>query len=124
VLRTDNATVDVNVAGRYWRQRNELSLSAGALPGRRAEVWIDPMVGLAGRYTFDNRVFVAGRALAGGFGVGSDVAFDGVASVGYAFNDTIAASVGFRWVSVDYDDDDFAYDVDQYGPIAGLRISF
>lgn len=127
VLQTDNATVDVNLAGRYWLQSNELSLSAGALPARGAEVtevWIDPMIGLAGRYTFDSRVFVAGRAMAGGFGVGSDIAFDGVASIGYVFNDRFAASIGYRWVSVDYDDDDFAYDIDQHGPIAGLRISF
>lgn len=127
VVETANANVDLNIAGRYWSQSNKISFSAGTEPARSAdvtEVWFDPMIGGAARYSWDNGVFVSGRALIGGFGIGSDIAFDGVASVGYAFNDTISASLGFRWLSVDYDDDDFTYDVDQYGPIAGLRISF
>lgn len=127
VVETGNATVDLNVAGRYWSERNEIAFSAGALPGRSAdatEVWFDPMVGGVARYRWDNGVFVSGQALIGGFGIGSDIVFDGVATVGYAFNDAIAASVGFRWLSVDYEDDDFVYDIDQYGPIAGVRIRF
>lgn len=126
-LETAAATVDVLVAGRYWSQDTTIELRPGALPGRRfdaGEDWFDPMVGGGGRYTWPNGVFVSGRALFGGFGIGSDFVFDGVAVVGYAFNDTISASLGFRWLSVDYDTDDFLYDVDQYGPIAGLRISF
>lgn len=127
VVETDNATVDLTIAGRYWSERNEIAFGAGALPGRSAEateVWFDPMIGGVGRYEWDNGVFVSGRALVGGFGIGSDFVFDGVATLGYAFNDTIAASIGFRWLSVDYEDDGFVYDVDQYGPIAGVRIRF
>lgn len=127
VVETEMATVDLLVAGRYWSQETTIELRPGALPGRRldaGEDWFDPMVGGGARYAWPNGLFVSARALVGGFGIGADLVFDGVATVGYAVNDTLSASLGFRWLTVDYDNDGFLYDVDQYGPIAGLRIAF
>jgi opacity protein-like surface antigen len=86
--------------------------------------FVDPIVGLSGTYAIAPDWTAFGSATIGGFGVGSDLEWGGSAGVNYQIGDTISLAAGYRYLSIDYDDGDFVYDVDQHGPMIGLTISF
>lgn len=125
-----DTVLDAFGGARYWDIDTTLKFSGGLgiLAGKRvgnAEDWVDPMVGLKGRTPLgDSRFYMVGWAGLGGFGVGSDLFYDLSLNLGYQWSDSIGTTVGFRQFDVDYDDDGFVYDVEQYGFSVGLTWTF
>jgi len=121
---------DVFAGARYWDVETILKFSGGEglLAGRRidnSEDWVDPMVGLKGRTPLgDTRFYLAGWASLGGFGTNSDLFYDISVNLGYQWTDTIGTTLGYRILDVDYEDDGFVYDVEQYGFALGLTWRF
>ena len=72
----------------------------------------------------DTNFFVNGWALVGGFGVSSEIMWDVYGAVGYQFTDSFSSTLGFRALGVDYEDDNFVYDITQYGPQLGFLFRF
>jgi hypothetical protein len=88
--------------------------------------WWDPFIG--GRATFpmgENWKFKL-RGDVGGFGVGSDFAWQVETLFTRAFSPGASFEIGYRWIDVDYRDDDtgFVYDVLTQGPQAGVTLRF
>lgn len=107
-LLVDDERSTLRLAGgaRLWSVENELKLSTGLLPGtsiKGEETWVDPVVGMSGRFNLGPKVFLSGWAFVGGFGVGADVTADLFAGVGYRVTDSISSTLGYRWVKVDYE---------------------
>ena len=48
-----------------------------------------------------------GQADIGGFGVGSDLTWSLLGTFNYVFTDKWSASLGYKYLSVDYDDDGY-----------------
>ncbi len=125
-----NTVLDAFAGARYWDIDTTLKFSGGLglLAGKRvnnAEDWVDPMVGLKGRTPLgDSRFYLASWAGLGGFGVNSDLFYDVSINLGYQWNEAIGTTVGYRLYDVDYDNDDFVYDVQQYGLSVGLTWNF
>jgi len=123
-------TLEVFGGARYWDVETTLKFSGGQglLAGRRLdndENWIDPMAGLKGRTPLgDSRFYLAGWAGLGGFGANSDLFWDVSLNLGYQWTDAIGSTLGYRVLDVDYDDDGFVYDVEQYGVALGLTWRF
>ncbi|MBB93369.1 MAG: hypothetical protein CML68_01995 [Rhodobacteraceae bacterium] len=112
---------------RYWDVDNRLTLAPGTLPGRVTDGtgrWVDPMIGLRGRYALTDAVELTGWAYLGGFGVGSDLTTDVFAGLAYGFSDRITGTLGWRHLTVDRTDGDFVYDVSQSGPVLGVAFHF
>jgi hypothetical protein len=127
LVETPRGSVDAMAGARLWWSKTELSFDGGILDGVDAddeESWVDPMVGVKGRFNITPKVYLNGWAMAGGFGVASDFAWDLLGGVGYQFNDTFSAVLGYRALGVDYENGDFVYDIIQHGPITGLVIRF
>ena len=86
--------------------------------------WVDPLIGaryqnsLAGNWHYQLRGDV------GGFGVSSDLVLNLLATIGYKFNNTLGVDLGYRYVNIDFKEDDFIYDVSMQGIVVGLGISF
>lgn len=126
-LQTENASLDLLAGLRVWSVNTELKLEGAALPDQtfeNRETWVDPVVGIQGRYTFDNGIYLASLLQIGGFGAGSDLTWDALGVVGYQFNDSISAAAGYRHMAVDYHQDGFVFDVNLSGPVIGMTISF
>jgi hypothetical protein len=104
----------------------KLSLLGGAWNVEENDTidWIDPLVGLRGRYMISDDFFVAGTGAIGGFGVGSDLMWDVAASVGYNFNENLSASIGYRALGTDYSHNGDSIDVTAHGPVIGLTGRF
>ena len=61
----------------------------------------------------------------GGFGIdgSSDLTWQAYTGVNYAFTEKIAGNLGYRYMSIDYDDE-IKLDVDIYGPVLGVTWRF
>lgn len=118
--------LDVMAGGRFWWVDGDLSLALGRLTGaaRDNENWVDPMVGLKGRYDLGNKYYLQGWGMIGGFGVGSDTSWDVFGGVGYQFNEKFSASIGWRHLEVDYSKGAFAFDVAIDGPMLQASYKF
>ena len=96
----------------------------GKIDRDQTSEWVDPIVGLRGGYQFTDRIGVTALGDIGGFGVGSQLQWELLGTVNYAFTDRFSGLLGYRYISVDYDSDTLNLDIDLYGPMVGLSYSF
>lgn len=98
-------------------------------PTARGEAdWVDPVIGLyygapiSGRWSFSVRGDV------GGFGVGSDFAWQGVGTVRWQSSPGFGVLLAYRYLSSDYDqgkdESYFRYDMSMHGPALGVVFTF
>ena len=126
----EGAFIDTIVGGRYWNLDTTLRFGGGSglLAGKKishSEAWLDPAIGIKGRTTLgDSRFYLAGGMALGGFGVGSDKFYEITANFGYQWNKSIGTTIGYRIFDVDYETNDFLYDVKQQGWQVGLTWAF
>jgi hypothetical protein len=128
LIEQDRAFLDGMAGLRYWSVDSSLKLGAGILPAREIsnkEEWVDPIIGLKGRMPLGaSKFFISGALVFGGFGVGSDFMWDGLLNLGYQWTAMFSTTIGYRYLDVDYDEDDFLYDVYQDGLVLGLSWRF
>ncbi len=127
LAQAPNYEVWVSGGLRYWRVKNDITLTPGTAPGRTAngaDSWVDPIIGVRGRREIGERSFVTGWAYVGGFGAGSENMADVFGGVGYQFTPTTAGVLGYRWMTVDRQNGSFLYDATQQGVLAGLSFQF
>jgi hypothetical protein len=88
--------------------------------------WIDPIVGARAKYDITQKLAMRLEGDIGGFGVGSDFAWNVSALVDYKICDHWTLFGGYRILDVDYHDGPKGFDAQFYGPLAGLqyKISF
>lgn len=85
--------------------------------------WIDPMIGIVGRYRLTENWTVSGTTEVGGFGVGADIETGFTLTAEYTLRDWVALGVGWRHIYVDYDDE-LEYRVHHTGPLFGAKFRF
>jgi hypothetical protein len=130
VVDAGKSSLDVMAGARIWSVSGDIEVTANAgdpPPGfeaSRDKYWVDPMIGVKGRLQGASPWHVIGWAMIGGFGVSSDIDWDLFGGLGYEFNNTFSLVVGYRGTGVDYEDDNFEFDVIQHGPIFGGVFSF
>jgi hypothetical protein len=97
-----------------------------------SEDWLDPIVGLRTIWDFSKRWHFTLAGNIGGFGVGSDFAWEAFGLFGYRFSlwgkDNANFLFGYRALYEDYKtgsgSDLFEFDATMHGPIFGLRVGF
>lgn len=90
----------------------------------RTDDWWDPFIGLRARYNFTDRFYAAARGDIGGFGVGSDLTWQADAALGCQLTQRVFAEVGYRALSIDYDQDGLLFDVIMHGAQVTMGITF
>ena len=119
------ASVDVLGGFRYWHLRTDLLFNAGVVPTRTASAsrdWADGVVGLRGRAHISPRLFVVGKGDLGGGG--SKFTYQLFGGVGVTFGKRYALIGGYRHLHVNYNKDNFLFDMSLHGPIFGFGIKF
>jgi opacity protein-like surface antigen len=86
--------------------------------------WIDPFLGIRGTWQLNDQWSIRARGDIGGFGVGSDFSWHAVVTANYQFNDTVSFKAGYRYLDVDYDDNDFVFDMASSGIALGVGFKF
>jgi hypothetical protein len=90
----------------------------------RDDYWFDPYIGLRGRYNFNKVFYTAVRGEIGGFGAGSDLMWEVEGAIGINLTHCIFTEVGYRALSVDYDNDGLLFDTITHGPQITTGITF
>ena len=122
---SEGATLDVLGGARVWRVKTDFEFGAGILPATRIEAsrsWVDAVGGLRGKMALSEKLFLTGKFDLGGGG--SQFTWQVFAGGGYNINPKIALIFGYRVLDVDYDKNNFVYDMNQRGPIVGLGFRF
>ncbi len=112
--------------GRFlWRKLQGLDITRIS----RDQDWVDPVFG--GRIYFNvTERFTAGfRGDIGGFGLGSDIAYNLQPGVGYQFSDLFTVMLQYKYLYTRYDNEidginAFSYDAATNGPLLGLVFRF
>lgn len=86
--------------------------------------WVDPLVGARYQNSLAENWHYQLRGDIGGFGVSSELVVNLMATIGYKFNKTLGVDLGYRYVDIDFKEDDFIYDVSMQGIVVGLGIHF
>ena len=89
--------------------------------------WVDPLVGTRFAVDLAERWAIAGEADVGGVIAGSDLSWNVQGFLGYRtslFGQPTTFTIGYRALYVDYDHNDFKWDVTQQGPILGAVLRF
>lgn len=123
---SDNtATLDVEGGVRVWRISTDFTFAPGILPGTEVQAsrsWADAVVGLSGRKALSEKVFLLGKFDLGGGG--SKFTYRIFGGGGYNLTPRIPLVFGYRVLDVDYNRDNFVYDMNQRGPIFGVGFKF
>ena len=119
------ASLDVLGGARVWRVKTDFEFGAGILPAARIEgsrSWVDAVGGLRGKMALSQKLFLTGKFDLGGGG--SKFTWQVFGGAGYNVNPKIALIFGYRVLDVDYDKNNFVFDMNQRGPIVGLGFRF
>jgi hypothetical protein len=60
--------------------------------------WLDPIIGARGRASFTDRFFGTAYGDVGGFGLGSELTWQAMATLGYQVHDNFDVSAGYRYL--------------------------
>jgi hypothetical protein len=117
--------IDVLGGIRVWHVSTELDFGAGILPATQVQGsrnWADAIVGLRGKMALSEKLFVTGKFDLGGGG--SKFTYQLFGGGGYNINPKVALILGYRVLDVNYNKNNFLYDMNQRGPIMGLGFKF
>ena len=119
------APVTLYGGARYVDMDTDLELTSGIAAGRSvssSESWWDGYVGAGIRWPFAEHWALVGYGDVGGGG--SNLTWQGMAGVDWTFSKHLSGKFGYRYLKIDYDHDDFVYDMALAGGYAGLGIRF
>jgi len=86
--------------------------------------WVDPILGFRGQVNFTRWLYLHAQADVGGFGAGSQIAWNVMAGLGVNFTRNVFAEVGYRYMYVDYTNSDFFYLMNFYGIYSSIGVKF
>jgi opacity protein-like surface antigen len=102
----------------------DTTVTVGALSASKSTTYVDPLVGVRVGYAATERVTLNASANIGGFGVGSEFTWEAYAGANYAFTERVSAELGYRYLSIDYENDGKEIDMQMFGPFTALVFKF
>lgn len=131
VIASPDLTVDLLAGARGWHIRAAVRADAFIAPafavsaaGASTTSWIDPIVGARIRWQLAPDWSIIAHADLGGFGVGSRLTWQAMATVNYRLTDNIYLSAGYRHLAFDYRRRGRILDTQMSGPILGATYRF
>ncbi len=88
------------------------------------QYWFDPIIGLRGQVNFTRWLYLAAQGDVGGFGAGSQIAWNAQAAFGVNFTRNIFAELGYRYMYVDYENNGFLYDMNSFGLFSSFGVKW
>ncbi len=86
--------------------------------------WTDPVIGLRYNYSLSDNWQLWLRGDVGGFGVGTKRSINALANLQYSFNKYVSFIVGYRYLEIDFKEEDVLQEVKLKGVYLGLGIHF
>lgn len=108
--------------GRYYDIGT--TFSVGPASAAASFTWVDPIIGGGFAVPLSEKWSVVGKADIGGFGIGSDFAWQAQGYFQYQSSDKISFLMGYRHLDFDYSSGATQLSLVFTGPVLGLRIKF
>lgn len=129
ITLTDSDVFDFLAGIRWTRSEVDVVVTDGPPDqgGTGETSWIDPLVGIRFSSRFSESWYSWVRMDVGGFGIGSDFTWGTSLGLGYEFNDTVAANLGYKHIGIDWDDGSTMYKgltLVEHGLLLGVTFSF
>jgi hypothetical protein len=118
---------DLFAGARTWYISTQIEFKPGLAPEFTADnsrVWTDPIIGARLRYDLTRHWFATVLGDFGGFGVGADISWNVFGGMGYRFTSWLSATLGYRYLHVDYNHDGFLMNANIQGFLLGLGFRF
>ncbi len=124
---------EIGIGGRFNSLKGGLFVAPGeiVLPGidvSETKNWFDPLIAARLTAPLESKWHLGISGDVGGFGIGSDFAWQVFPFVGYRFSRLFELALGYRALGMDYKtgsgDELFVYDMVIFGPQLGLVFRF
>lgn len=116
-LRYNDLSVDIKTTG-----------PLGTRSGGQGEDWLDPVIGAHYTIPFADKWSFTMRGDIGGFGIGSDLAWQGAGTLRWQASERFGVLAAYRYIDMDYDNGAassyFEYDMSMSGPALGVVFTF
>jgi hypothetical protein len=93
-----------------------------------SQTWLDPMLIARTQNQPGKKFMYSVRGEVGGFGIGSDLAWQIQAYAGYRFSKLFQLTGGYRIIGIDYEkgngSDRFLYNINTFGPVIRFGFNF
>jgi hypothetical protein len=86
--------------------------------------WFDPIIGLRGQINVTRWLFLAAQGDVGGSDAGSQIVWNVQATIGINITRNIFAELGYRYMYVDYENDNLLYQMNSFGLFSGIGVKF
>jgi opacity protein-like surface antigen len=96
----------------------------GSRTASKSTSYVDPMIGARVGYAATERTSLMAHANIGGFGAGSEFTWEAYAGANYAFTERVSGELGYRYLSIDYEEDGKEIDMQLFGPFTALVLRF
>jgi hypothetical protein len=127
--------LELGIGGLLNSINSEVDLNMKAIGGgtttkskSMTETWFDPMLIARIKSKSGEKFIYQFRGEVGGFGIGSDLAWQMQVYAGYQFSKLFQITGGYRIISLDYEtgtgQDRFMYNVDTSGPVVRFGFNF
>lgn len=127
-LRRLGPAADLTFGLRVNTLQGELDFKRLGVAVDQDKTWVDPLVGVTLRTPSERRVVVRVYTEIGGFGLGSDFAWQVFPTVGIRLGTAGSLEFGYRWLDIDYESGDgnerFGWDMLSQGPVIGFGFRY
>ena len=120
----DAHTFDIMAGALYSNVEQDVKFSNLPIEVSASEDWTDPIISLRWTWDFADRWGLTAKGGVGGFGVSSDLIWEGIGLLSYQPWKHAQIILGYRAVGIDYEtgygQTRFVYDVTMTGPLFGI----
>ena len=126
VVNKGPVALDLLAGGRMNFVKTSLQLEGPnrSADGSVTQNWLDPIIAARAKAPLGGKWSLSLYGDVGGIISGSDLTWQGVATVDCQINHKMSIGAGWRYFKVNYDKGDFLYDVAQSGPTVTFRTEF
>lgn len=107
---------EMDITGRF--------VDGGQITVGGSREWVDPIIGLRGRWDLTDRLAIGFRGDIGGFGVASDLTWQAYVGMGWRMTAGSTLAIGYRGLGTDYAHNGFGTDIVTHGPLLGVQMVF
>lgn len=127
IVETPGTRMDVYGGARVNWMETDVSATftgGGTFSNSADKTWVDPIIGVRFHHDLTDKFFVRALADIGGFGISSDITWQGMVSLGYRVSENASVGLGYRAIGTDYTSGGTTYDVTSHGLLLGLEYRF
>lgn len=117
-------TIDVLGGGRVWSLDGEVDVPLVGIALAPEERFVDPVAALRINSKLAPRLSLLTYGDVGGFGIGSDLTWQGVATLNYRAGSAVYLSAGYRHLYLDRQSGGASFTGRLSGPLAGVTLAF